>query len=611
MFSMRPLFVLFIWFSCANSLTIREFPQPVSDEELQELIKLRPKSRFGAYIDKQWPRDIEEITDDDSSDENSNDEDEVALTLPLSSRSELVNGVACRMCSPGFGLVSLCTSKAETVCEPCVEGANFSDSEPHFKPCTPCSKCGKGMYTEVSCTTETDTFCDSCQAARQILGADIDNVLNPMLQNLEYLRGCSNLPDEHYNSAEVDTDLMLGAIEDEILETFGKSSQQEASESNEKIDSDNTDSLPDFIQRLRDKIFNTPDDVATPSTTVQSSPTTSLLRLASYPPNDVLLDDQSNRQSSVTSRQLATLVAIDAVPRRTAADSSGQTGPKPAVVAGAAALPDKVSSSLMGGFEVQLLPEPLQLAETNFGRAPMLKKALLKKSTTDRHVATSESTESSLLETASSGIVRLETEDVDDTLFIFDWLTGYDDGTKRQATEKINESPKGIIFKPSNHNYPYIRLVHSSDMLTFIRRQQRRLVAAALLVLAVFTIVAVLLALRCRRLRRQRRQARLVWSSGLTELDDKIIKECAQKMTQAHKVPRKFYRRNPFNQGFECDPQNDKAEEPRLVDNPLANYLEHEDGGEEENVHCSFNASTEHLVANDEKKSKSSTAVFV
>lgn len=105
----------------------------------------------------------------------------------------------CDKCPAGYGLVSMCNSTQRTVCQPCTLGITYSALEPHFKPCTPCSKCGENMYEDVSCTTFSDTFCDSCSTQRGFLNED-------------YLIKCKRDPNAidkfEFDSSEFDKELI-------------------------------------------------------------------------------------------------------------------------------------------------------------------------------------------------------------------------------------------------------------------------------------------------------------------------------------------------------------------------------------------------------------------
>lgn len=88
---------------------------------------------------------------------------EAAAPTPTSDRQ----CVTCSTCPPGTGVVSRCSASANTVCTPCVAGANFSDTDSDVGACRPTRVCTIGSAQRLAPTASSDRECRLCDGVTE------------------------------------------------------------------------------------------------------------------------------------------------------------------------------------------------------------------------------------------------------------------------------------------------------------------------------------------------------------------------------------------------------------------------------------------------------------
>jgi len=91
-----------------------------------------------------------------------------------------------------------------------------------------------------------------------------------------------------------------------------------------------------------------------------------------------------------------------------------------------------------------------------------------------------------------------------------------------------NEIFADFVFKPSNHDYPYVRLLHPHQLRAWLASERQKVAVAAGLTVALVLFFALLIACKCRQGKSGKINGggaksgrHLIWASGLTELEDK------------------------------------------------------------------------------------------
>ena len=73
----------------------------------------------------------------------------------------------CTACAAGSGVVTSCTTDADTICAPCAPGFYNSDSSAHAQ-CKVCSSCDANFFELTPCSSTADTHCESCARGFEI-----------------------------------------------------------------------------------------------------------------------------------------------------------------------------------------------------------------------------------------------------------------------------------------------------------------------------------------------------------------------------------------------------------------------------------------------------------
>jgi hypothetical protein len=167
-----------------------------------------------------------------------------------------------------------------------------------------------------------------------------------------------------------------------------------------------------------------------------------------------------------------------------------------------------------------------------------------------------------------------------------------DDDDKSQEYETLDndfsafpntQRKKDIVYKPSDHGYPYEDLLHPD-----IREKQIRKVVWLYGITAIMLMMAIMF-LTCYAGSYYRRK-RAYRTVQLTEQDVRIIREGAQLLDQSENQTNNK-RRNPFS--------NSNEDGLKIVENPLEEYLNDQ----------AFNGSTESLIPDVHKGQKSKQIV--
>jgi len=141
---------------------------------------------------------------------------------------------------------------------------------------------------------------------------------------------------------------------------------------------------------------------------------------------------------------------------------------------------------------------------------------------------------------------------------------------------------KDIVYKPSEHGYPYEDLLHPD-----YRYKQIRKVVWLYGITAIMLMMALMfLTCYAGSYMRRRRAYRMISAVHLTDQDNQIIRECAERLEQSQK-PASNKRRNPFI--------HSRDDGVNIRENPLEDYLDDQP----------FNGSTESLIPNVHKGKKS------
>jgi hypothetical protein len=69
------------------------------------------------------------------------------------------NKSACVSCPPGYGVLKQCNGSTSTVCEPCVAGVNFSNTNNPYEICLPVGMCSENRVVDIPATPEHDVKC--------------------------------------------------------------------------------------------------------------------------------------------------------------------------------------------------------------------------------------------------------------------------------------------------------------------------------------------------------------------------------------------------------------------------------------------------------------------
>ncbi|ELT93391.1 hypothetical protein CAPTEDRAFT_186322 [Capitella teleta] len=91
--------------------------------------------------------------------------------------------VDCTECSPGYGVVELCTAIQDTVCKECPAGT-FNSRFSLDHPCSPCRTCGEWYYERIPCTASQDVTCEPCFVEKDL------NVGGGGFGNEDFLKKC-------------------------------------------------------------------------------------------------------------------------------------------------------------------------------------------------------------------------------------------------------------------------------------------------------------------------------------------------------------------------------------------------------------------------------------
>uniref|UniRef100_A0A915KE32 TNFR-Cys domain-containing protein n=1 Tax=Romanomermis culicivorax TaxID=13658 RepID=A0A915KE32_ROMCU len=176
---LKPLIIVSSFLAISFGFVIMEkdsLSEKKSSLKMAELDLLRPRDLL-SEVDLIQPIDIVSIVEDDSENSFKND--------VIESEYEMINGILCRKCPPGTGLIATCNATHQTVCGSCQAGVSYSSNVPHFRPCSPCSRCGPGMFVDKMCSPELDTFCDWCHGVK-----NTDYLRTLLAENENFLEKC-------------------------------------------------------------------------------------------------------------------------------------------------------------------------------------------------------------------------------------------------------------------------------------------------------------------------------------------------------------------------------------------------------------------------------------